>query len=43
MQEEPTQENKSYLFPLAHIATIVQFDYISITFCYFRFTSGLLH
>jgi hypothetical protein len=36
-------KKKSYRFPPPHIATIVQFDYISITFSHLKFTNGLLH
>jgi hypothetical protein len=36
-------EKKSCPFPPAHIATIVQCDYISITFGHLKFASGLLH
>jgi len=35
------RKNKSYPFPPSHIMTIVQFDYISITFGHLKFISGL--
>jgi hypothetical protein len=37
------RKKKFYHFPLSHIVTIVQFDYISTTFGYFKFINGLLH
>jgi hypothetical protein len=43
MEKEPIHKKKSCLFALAHVTTIVWFDYISITCCHFKFASGLLH
>jgi hypothetical protein len=37
------RKNKFYHFPLSHIVTIVQFDYISTIFGYLNIINGLLH
>jgi hypothetical protein len=37
------QKKKYYFFPPSHIVAIVRFNYIAITFGYFKFASGSLH
>ncbi len=43
MQLTSNHKKKSCSFPSPDIATIVQFDYISITFGHLKLASGLLH